>query len=232
MNYIRIDTKMINELKLQGAELLIYAYIHSFTQNNKDCYTTQCSMARLFNVNRVTVKRALISLDQQGCITVNKSNDRIIYKANFIFNSSDYFDVSKDMIKPGLNANDIIVYGYISKNLNSNISDVAEALKLCRNTVSAIMHRLSELGLFIIDKCRSMLGRFKGTFCRLQSYFAHDNKCNTHVNSCNTHDQKCNTYNINYNFNNKYYGKKANRFNDFTQNDYDFEALEQALICN
>lgn len=219
-NYTRIHNYMITELGLNGTELLIYAYIHGFSQNKQECFTTQCRMAQLFNIDRTTAFRALHNLHAKSLITITKTAYKITYAATAVKNSYDFFDVFDNMLDCNLNVYELITYAYARKNLGKNISAIATALHVHRNTVSKVLNKLQELKLFVLESCRHINGKFKGVYCRLTGYKPQ----NVADNIKNSSIKQSNTNNSN--------SKSTNKFNQFEQRSYDYDELEKSLLAN
>lgn len=68
-NFITIFGWMVNELRLKGTELLVYAIIYGFSQDCVSEYKgSQNYIAEWCNVDRITVNRVLKNLVKKGLI--------------------------------------------------------------------------------------------------------------------------------------------------------------------
>lgn len=227
--YIRIFDYMISEYNLTGNDLIVYAFIHGFTQQSKKCYATQTGISKLMNIDRSTVLRCLNRLSTANMVQITHNDDRIEYRALQTRTDGNYFDIFKNMFF-NLKANQVLVLAYIKKNMKATLTQVSEALRISLNTVSRITSKLNELHYFIKARTRNALGRFSSVQCRNANYYT---KCNTITQNDASNTPECATKNKNYIKNdNKSKPTYKNSFNNFQQNDYDFDALERDLVCN
>lgn len=232
--YIRIYDSMINELNLTGNTLLVYALIHSYTADNKRCFMTQASIGRMLNIDRSTVHRALDKLLADNLIEIVENDDQANiyelteYKSTSTCTDGEHFDIFKSYLNKGLAGNALLVYAYLHLNIRANLSKVAEALKLSLNTISQITKELEEMYLFTKQLIRTAKGKFKATICRF-----HSKNCNSDTSNTATVPNFA-THILKDNNNFKEYNKPKyhNKWNNFKQNEYDFEALEAAILAN
>lgn len=82
-SYFIVYDFMVDELKLDGSELLVYALIYSFTNAGSECYGTLEYIAKRVGASRTTVYRALKELAKKKYIIKRKEkkSGRVIYVA-------------------------------------------------------------------------------------------------------------------------------------------------------
>lgn len=88
MKSIVIFTFMITELKLKGAELLVYALIYSFTQFGQVCFMKNTKIADGLGISRAQVFRVISSLLKKNLITCNGEG--------FYANNRDFYDYESE----------------------------------------------------------------------------------------------------------------------------------------
>lgn len=88
MKSIIIFSFMVKDLKLKGAELLIYALIYSFSQFGQVCYMKPETIATELGLSRSQVFRCLSSLLKKDFLTYNGSA--------YLTNNRDFYDYETD----------------------------------------------------------------------------------------------------------------------------------------
>lgn len=79
--YYKIYDWMINDLKLKGNELLIFALIYSFAENNQPFYGSQKSIADRTSIkSKVTINNSLKNLVDNGFLEKTKYAHGVEYK--------------------------------------------------------------------------------------------------------------------------------------------------------
>jgi hypothetical protein len=82
-NYLTVQGWMVSELKLKGNDLLVYALIYGFTQDNESKFTGSLNyICNWLNCSRPTASKALNNLVEKGLIT-----KIVTIKNNVTFNS-------------------------------------------------------------------------------------------------------------------------------------------------
>jgi hypothetical protein len=82
-NYLTVQGWMVGELKLKGNDLLVYALIYGFTQDNESKFTGSLNyICNWLNCSRPTASKALNNLVEKGLIT-----KIVTIKNNVTFNS-------------------------------------------------------------------------------------------------------------------------------------------------
>ncbi len=83
-SYYTVYNFMVDELKLGGTTLLVYALIYSFTNAGGDCYGSLDYIAERVGASRTTVYRALNELTEKNYIIKQKAEKagRVKYTAN------------------------------------------------------------------------------------------------------------------------------------------------------
>ena len=119
-NYIVIQGFMVNELKLKGAELMIYAIIYGFSQDGRSKYTgTRRYLATWCNVSRQAVDNALKKLIEKGLI---KKEEKKIDGVNYIYYQSTKFTGVTTKLTGGSNKVDIgCQQTWHINNINNNL---------------------------------------------------------------------------------------------------------------
>ena len=85
-SYVVIQSFMVNDLKLKGNELIVYAVIHGFTQDGEHWfYGTRGYLAEWCGSTKGTVSNCLKSLIEKGFIerseTVEHGQVKVSYRA-------------------------------------------------------------------------------------------------------------------------------------------------------
>jgi hypothetical protein len=119
-SYITIQSFMINDLKLKGNELLIYAIIFGFSQDGENHYTGSLSyLADWTNSTKQGVIKNLKSLIDKGFIV---KVEKIINNIKFC----EYYATKFNMGKQSLTGYSTEFNGGIKKSLPDNITDNIE----------------------------------------------------------------------------------------------------------
>jgi hypothetical protein len=86
-NYIHIAGWMINRLKLEGTDLLIYAIIYGFSQDGINKFTGSLSyLEKATNKSRSTVIRSLSSMCESGLLIKESYSSNGVLFANYKVN--------------------------------------------------------------------------------------------------------------------------------------------------
>jgi len=110
-NYITIQGWMINELKLSGAELLIYALIYGFSQDGESKFKGSMQyMANWLGMTRQAILQALNKLLKKGYL--NRHETRV--KGKKLYD----FDINIDAIKD-ISCKETLHPNYINININN-----------------------------------------------------------------------------------------------------------------
>ena len=113
--YVVIQGWMSSELKLKGNDLLIYALIYGFSQDNESVFRGSRSyIAEMFNITLPTVDKSINNLINQGLI------EKITETVNNVsFNSYKILRGSKESLLPVKN-----LYTINNNINNSNLDDI------------------------------------------------------------------------------------------------------------
>lgn len=85
-NYIVIQGFMVNELKLKGAELIVYAIIYGFSQDGKSKFTGSWKyLASWCNVTEREIAKVLKKLVDKGLIEKEKTMNKVQYRVGTKF---------------------------------------------------------------------------------------------------------------------------------------------------
>ena len=134
-NFIVIQGWMVNDLKLKGSELLIYAIIYGFSQAENQCYNGSLKyLADWVSLKKPGVIANLNSLIAKGYITKEEKNfggvQYIEYRSiHLTHNNKGYIDIDKD-----------------SNYNNSNI-DIKEKKSTRKESISEILEKIENLKL-------------------------------------------------------------------------------------
>jgi len=116
-NYVTIHGWMCNELNLKGNDLLVFAYIYSYSRDGQNkCYSSLETIADTFNLSKQTIINSIKKLVDNGYIikhlcTDNTKSNSYEYNAEVVKNF-DYTS-QKNLLPPSQN---------FLLNNNSNIS--------------------------------------------------------------------------------------------------------------
>lgn len=80
--YFKVYDFMISTCHLSGNRLLLFALIHSYTENGQTLYARQDSIAARIGISRQSANRALKELEQKGLITECACENGVAYKSN------------------------------------------------------------------------------------------------------------------------------------------------------
>jgi len=126
-NYVVIHGWMCNELNLKGNDLLVYAYIFSYSRDGQNkCYSNLDTIAKTFNISKPTVIKSIKNLVDSGYIIKHIHKD--ITKTNSYEHNVDVvknlYSRSKESLpqrsKESLLNNNIL----ISKDISNNKNDI------------------------------------------------------------------------------------------------------------
>lgn len=126
-NYVIIHGWMCNELNLKGNDLLVYAYIFSYSRDGQNkCYSNLDTIAKTFNISKPTVIKSIKNLVDSGYIIKHIHKD--ITKTNSYEHNVDVvknlYSHSKESLpqrsKESLLNNNIL----ISKDISNNKNDI------------------------------------------------------------------------------------------------------------
>ena len=85
-NYIVIQGFMVNELKLKGAELMVYAIIYGFSQDGKSKFTGSWKyLATWCNVSEREIAKVLKKLVEKELIIKEKTMNKVQYQVGTKF---------------------------------------------------------------------------------------------------------------------------------------------------
>lgn len=130
-NYIVIQGFMVNELKLKGTELLVYAIIYGFSQDGETQFTGSWNyLARWCNTTRQSIYNALRSLTKKGLIEGEKETKnnvkfvsyRVVKK--FDYQSKKFTEVVKKfdgVVKKVHRGSKNFLPNNIDNNINNNL---------------------------------------------------------------------------------------------------------------
>lgn len=114
-NYLTIQSFMVTELKLKGNELLVYAIIYGFSQNNEDKFTGSLQyICEWTNSTKQGILKSLKSLIEKNLIIKNE-----IYKNGIKF--VEYYATEFTTIKQSLPPNETKFNDSIKQSLPNNI---------------------------------------------------------------------------------------------------------------
>ena len=129
-NYVVILDWMCQDLKLSGNELLIYALIYGFCQDNSSYFFgSRNYIAKTFNISKPTVDKALKSLVEKNLIIKEEmiTNNVLLYKYKILLPVKKSYYPGKEILPNNINNTNTINTINKSKNKYNKCIDVIEA---------------------------------------------------------------------------------------------------------
>lgn len=121
-NYIVIQGFMLNELKLKGNELLIYAIIYGFSQDGKNKYNgSREYLAKWCNSTERGIGKALKRLVDNELIIKEKTGNKVQYQVGTKFLSRG--NKVPSMVNKVPTKRELSSYNNIDNNIEDNLED-------------------------------------------------------------------------------------------------------------
>ncbi len=161
-NYINIQGWMTSELQLKSNELILYAIIYGFSQDDKsEFYGSLSYIQKMLNISRPTVTKTLKSLIKKGfVIRTNESRYKAVTETingRIMNQSKTYINIQGWMISDlQLKSNELILYAIIygfsqdgRSEFYGSLSYTQKMLNVYKNTVIKSLKSLTQKGFVI-----------------------------------------------------------------------------------
>lgn len=215
-NYIVIQGFMVNELHLKGNELIIYAIIYGFSQDNQDYRGSQQYLADWTNTNRRNVVRILKSLIDKDLI---EKTDEIINGVKFCRyrckNVIGYDKMSQGGVTNCHRGYDKMSHNNIDNNIYNNI--VKEKDKKEKRFIPPTIH---EVDAYCRERGNNINAESFIDFYESKGWMVGKNKMKDWKACVRTWEQR----------NKKVQPTNSSGFSDFPQREVDNDELERRLL--